>query len=105
MASKVPVVGSWYQDAEEDQLFEVVAVDDDAGTVEIQYVDGEVSEIDFDSWRQLLLLDAEPPEDWRASYELSNEDRRDTDEIYQPTDMSDPLSMVEGDTLYGLDDL
>ncbi len=105
MASKVPIVGSWYQDAEEDQLFEVVAVDENAGTVEIQYVDGELSEIDFDSWGQLLLLPAEPPEDWRASYELSNEDMRDTDEIYQPTDMSDPLSMVEGDTIYGLDDL
>ncbi len=105
MASQVPVVGSWYQDAEEDLVFEVVAVDEHAATVEVQYLDGEVSEIDFDTWRQLLLLPAEAPEDWRSSYELSEEDSHDADEVYHPQDMNDPLSMVEPDTTFGMDEL
>lgn len=64
MASQVPVIGAWYQDATEDQIFEVVAIDEQAALVEIQYLDGEVSELDFETWQQILLLSAKPPEDW-----------------------------------------
>ena len=105
MASQVPVVGGWYQDAAEDQVFEVVAVDERAGAVEIQYLEGEVSEIDFETWQQMILLPAEPPEDWRASYELSTEDSHDTDEIFVPDAVNDPLSLIEPETIYGIDDL
>ena len=105
MASQVPNIGKWYQDAAEDQVFEVVAVDEHAGTVEIQYLEGEVSEIDFETWQQLVLLPAKAPEDWRASYELSTEDSHDSDEIYIPEMANDPLSFVEPDTTYGIDDL
>jgi hypothetical protein len=49
MASQVPVIGAWYQDATEDQIFEVVAIDEQAALIEIQYVDGEVSELDFET--------------------------------------------------------
>ncbi|PCJ92907.1 MAG: hypothetical protein COA46_02735 [Porticoccaceae bacterium] len=105
MASQVPVIGTWYQDAVEDQIFEVVAVDDDAGSVEIQYVDGEVSEFDFETWQQMLLLSAKPPEDWRASYELSDEDRSITDDVFVPVNWNDPLSDLDFDTTLGVDDL
>lgn len=64
MASQVLVIGAWYQDATEDQIFEVVAIDKQAALVEIQYLDGEVSELDFETWQQMLLLSAKPPEDW-----------------------------------------
>jgi hypothetical protein len=104
MASQAPIIGTWYQDATEDQIFEVVAVDEDAGFVEIQYVDGEVSELDFETWQQMLLLSAKPPEDWRASYELSNEDRSATDDIYIPDQWSDPFSDLDSDTIYGIED-
>ena len=105
MASQVPIIGTWYQDAVEDQIFEVVAVDDDAGSVEIQYVDGEVSEFDFETWQQMLLLSAKPPEDWRASYELSDEDRSITDDVFVPVNWNDPLSDLDFDTTLGVDDL
>ena len=105
MASQVPVIGTWYQDAVEDQIFEVVAVDEDAASVEVQYVDGEVSEFDFEAWQQMLLLSAKPPEDWRASYELSNEDRSITDDVFVPVNWNDPLSDLDFDTTLGVDDL
>lgn len=104
MGSQVPVIGSWYQDATEDQIFEVVAVDEYAGAVEIQYQDGEVSELDFETWQQMLLLPAKAPEDWRASYELSNEDSSMADDVYIPEKWNDPLSDLDSDTIYGLDD-
>jgi hypothetical protein len=104
MASQVPVIGAWYQDATEDQIFEVVAIDEQAALIEIQYVDGEVSELDFETWQQMLLLSAKPPEDWRASYELSNEDSLMMDDIFIPENLNDPLSDLDSDTIYGLDD-
>ena len=104
MASQVPVIGAWYQDATEDQIFEVVAIDEQAALIEIQYVDGEVSELDFETWQQMLLLSAKPPEDWRASYELSNEDSLMMDGIFIPENLNDPLSDLDSDTIYGLDD-
>jgi len=104
MASQVPVIGAWYQDATEDQIFEVVAIDEQAALIEIQYVDGEVSELDFETWQQMLLLSAKPPEDWRASYELSNEDSLMMDDIFIPENLNDPLSDLDSYTIYGLDD-
>lgn len=104
MASQVPVIGAWYQDATEDQIFEVVAIDEQAALIEIQYVDGEVSELDFETWQQMLLLSAKPPEDWRASYELSNEDSLMMDDIFIPENLNDPLSDLDSDTIYELDD-
>jgi hypothetical protein len=35
------------------RIFEVVALDDVAGTVDIQYDDGGIDELDFDDWRAL----------------------------------------------------
>ena len=104
MASQVPIIGAWYQDATEDQIFEVVAVDEHTTTIEIQYLDGEISELDFETWQQMLLLSAKPPEDWRASYELSQEDSSMMDDIVIPENWNDPLSDLDSYTIYGLDD-
>jgi hypothetical protein len=49
-----PVVGAMYED-EEGLAFEVLSFDEDDGIVEVQYEDGEVSEIDIDSWYELDL--------------------------------------------------
>ncbi len=104
MAKQIPVIGEWYQDAAEDVLFEVVAVDEDAGTIEVQYEAGEVGEFDFDNWMQLVVLPAEAPEDWRVPYELSDDDGQDPDDVYMPGAFDDPLASIETDSFYGLDD-
>ena len=53
MASQVPVIGAWYEDASQDDIFEVVALDEHSGSIEIQHVGGEVSEIDFETWHHM----------------------------------------------------
>ena len=49
-----PVVGAMYED-EDGLAFEVLSFDEDDGIIEVQYEDGEVSEIDIDSWYELDL--------------------------------------------------
>ena len=105
MAKQAPEIGKWYQDAVEDVLFEVVAVDEDSLTVEVQYEDGEVGEFDLDTWMQMILLPAEAPEDWRTPFELSSDDWADPDAIMVPDNLGDPLSSLEGDVWFDIDDI
>lgn len=49
-----PVVGAMYED-EDGLAFEVLSFDEDEGTIEMQYEDGEVSEIDIDAWYEMDL--------------------------------------------------
>ncbi len=104
MARQLPIVGEWYQDAEQDTLFEVVAVDDHSGTIELQYEDGGVGEFDFDSWKQMIVLPAEPPEDWRVPYELGSDDSYDPDAVYVPNNYDDPLSSLDSESWYDNDE-
>lgn len=59
-----PVVGQWYSHRDKGDLFQVVAVDEEDGTVEIQEFDGALDELDLDEWYQQSLEAAEQPEDW-----------------------------------------
>ncbi len=49
-----PIVGNWYAHRDKGALFQVVALDEDAGTIEIQEFDGGLDELDIDEWRTLL---------------------------------------------------
>jgi hypothetical protein len=68
-----PRVGHWYKDATGD-LFEVVAYDEEEGTIEIQHFDGTVEELDADAWQEQPIEMAEPPEDWSGSLDIERED-------------------------------
>ncbi len=73
MTAPPPIIGSWYQLPEGD-LFEVVAWDPQEQTVEIQFYDGTIDEYDVESWSQLGIHPAEPPEDWSGSLDVVSED-------------------------------
>ena len=53
MATQVPGVGAWYR-LNGGPPFEVVALDDDDGTIEVQYVDGTLEELDLEDWEVLV---------------------------------------------------
>lgn len=59
-----PIVGNWYRSREKLQRFEVVAVDEEDGGIEIQHFDGDIEEIDRDTWLEMDLEPVEAPEDW-----------------------------------------
>ncbi len=90
-----PEVGGWYDDAE-GQSFEVIAIDDEEGIVEIQYFDGAVEELDKDSWYEMTLVAREAPEDWSGPFDdLERDDFGDTETVRHPEDWSGPLDSLD----------
>lgn len=73
MSAAKAEVGAWYQTAEGVYL-EVVALDLETDCIEIQFYDGTVEEYDRESWEELELRRAEPPEDWAGSLDISKDD-------------------------------
>lgn len=68
-----PVIGDWYKTLA-GETFEIVAYDEDDQTVEIQYEDGSIEELDLDTWRDLDLEAVEAPGDWSGSLDVERED-------------------------------
>ena len=71
-----PAIGDWYR-LRGGELFEVVALDDSDGTIEVQYFDGTVEEMEIADWHAQFsageIEDAEAPEDWSGSVDLDAE--------------------------------
>ncbi len=89
-----PRIGDWYQAINGDK-FEIVALDEDEATLEIQHYDGAVEEIDFDSWEEMELTSIEPPEDWSGSYDLERDDYGVDLELTGPTDHMNPFDELD----------
>jgi hypothetical protein len=68
-----PTIGNWYRNPS-GVLFEVVAYDEDDGTIEIQYFDGTIEEVereDWDAqWKDGAIEAGEAPEDWSGSVDV-----------------------------------
>jgi hypothetical protein len=69
-----PEIGHWYC-GQNGNLFEVVAIDDLEGAIELQHFDGTLEEADLDAWVAMHAAAAEAPEDWTGSVDVSGEDR------------------------------
>jgi hypothetical protein len=74
------------------------------GSIETQYLDGEVSEYDLDAWREMQLEAVEAQEDWRAAFELDDDDLLDPDLPMHPQDWTSPVNTIEPDAMYGVED-
>jgi hypothetical protein len=85
MSDVDPIIGNWYRNEETGNDFEVVALDEDAQTVEIQDFDGELEELDLDAWYELPLEAIETPEDWSGPF-----DELEADDLgYDEEELSD----------------
>jgi hypothetical protein len=88
--SAQPEIGSWYS-LRGGEKFEVVAVDEDDGTIEMQSFDGTVEEMDVEDWKSQFASGeievADAPEDWTGSVDVDGED-----------DSPAPNSGYEGDS-------
>jgi hypothetical protein len=77
MAAPRPNIGEWYRHSG-GSLFEVVAKDEDDGTIDIQYFDGTLEEMDVEDWESQwdegAIEAAEAPEDWSGSVDIEPED-------------------------------
>jgi hypothetical protein len=69
MTSPSPVVGVWYR-RPAGALFEVVAIDRDDATVEVQHFDGTLEEFDLEAWAEQEFEETQAPEDWTGSVDV-----------------------------------
>lgn len=86
-------VGDWFTTPLREERFEIVAIDNDAATIEIQYYDGTVEEIDFESWPQLEAEAIDQPEDWTGAFDADREDLGD--ETAPMLSLSDPYDDID----------
>ena len=96
MSNPTPAIGQWYRRTG-GETFEVVAVDPDDSTIEIQYFDGTIEELELDEWNTDPVVAQEAPEDWTGSVDVEPEDYENEVEA-SPGDGSalrDPLQFVD----------
>lgn len=77
---EAPIVSQWYRYLDREDQFQVTAVDEDEGLIEIQHVDGDFEELERESWDELDIEPTDAPEDWEAEEELDEEDYGESDE-------------------------
>jgi hypothetical protein len=101
MATPQPGIGDWYRQNGE-ALFEVVALDEKDGTIEIQYFDGTVEEMDVEDWAAQwedgALESAQPPEDFSGSVDVEGDDDevRNNDNYGEDRDLrASPLDGID----------
>jgi hypothetical protein len=86
-------VGHWYRRLN-GNLFEVVAVDEERSTVELQHFDGTIEGVELDVWKDINLEPAQAPEDWSGSVDIEFEDLPET-EIPLSMGWQDPLDFID----------
>ena len=75
-----PVPGQWYENLEDEESFRVLTVDEDSELVEIEYLDGEIEEIDLETWHEMDLEQTDEPEGWSESDEEEDEEEEEEEE-------------------------
>jgi hypothetical protein len=81
-----PVPGQWYENLEEEESFRVLSVDEDSELLEIEYLDGDIEEIDLEAWHEMDLERIEEPEGWSES---DDEDEAEEDDDWDEDDEED----------------
>jgi hypothetical protein len=73
-----PQAGQWYEDLDREETFRVMSVDPDDTLVRIQWLDGEVEDLDLEEWHTLDLELSAEPEGW-VDETASGDDEDDDD--------------------------
>ncbi len=94
MATRYPVIGQWFQPPS-GAVFEVVALDESARTIEIQLFDGTIDEVDLETWYDMRPMEIEPPEDWSGSVDMDPEDFLGKKKDGLPPGYQDPLAFLD----------
>ncbi len=94
MALQYPVIGTWFR-RPNGTLFEVVALDEEEATVEIQQFDGTIDEVELENWPELLLVEVSAPEDWSGSVDMDPEDYVGRKDSEMPNGFHDPLAFLD----------
>ena len=84
-----PTPGQWYENLEEEESFRVLSVDEDSELIEIEYLDGDIEEIDIEAWHEMDLEMISEPEGWSDADEDEDEEEEEDDEEEDDDDDDD----------------
>ena len=84
-----PAPGKWYENLEDGEVFQVLSVDEDSELIELQYEDGDVEEVDHETWQELDLNLTEEPEGWTGGDDDPDDDEDDWDDEDEDEDEDD----------------
>jgi hypothetical protein len=59
-----PQIGQWYERLDNGAVFQVTGVDESGMTIELQAIDGDLDEVDPETWAAMPLELRGAPEDW-----------------------------------------
>jgi Family of unknown function (DUF6763) len=96
MSRTFPAIGQWFR-RPNGALFEVVALDEEENTVEVQHFDGTIDEIELDAWPEQFLVAVAAPEDWSGSLDMDPEDFVGESADDMPRGFHDPLEFLDKD--------
>ena len=94
MAIAMAKIGDWYRKVG-GELFEIVAIDEADGTIEIQDFDGTVEEVEIEAWYDMHCRPADPPEDYSGSLDIESEDYLAKRDGAGRKDCTDPLEYLD----------
>jgi hypothetical protein len=75
-----PVAGQWYENIDENESFRVLSVDEDSELIEIEYLDGDIEELDLDTWREFDLDKIDQPEGWSGADDDDEDEKEKKEE-------------------------
>ncbi len=91
-------IGQWYARCDKGEIFQVIGCDEDSPTIEIQNFDGDLDEIDRDTWSALRLALAAPPEDWTGPVDdVERDDLGYSETGMTGADWSEPLRQLRAE--------
>ena len=96
-----PVPGKWYKSLDDEEVFQVLSIDEDSELIELQYEDGDVEEIDYETWHELDVDLTEEPEGWSGSEDEVEDDEDDDWDDDEDEDEDDDDEDDEDDDKYG----
>jgi len=84
-----PVPSQWYENVEEEESFRVLSVNEDSELIEIEYLDGDIEEIDLETWHEMDLERIEEPEGWSESDDEDLDEDEDEEDDEDEDDWDD----------------
>lgn len=96
MPGTYPKIGHWFR-RPDGTLLEVVAVDEADDTIEMQFFDGTIDEIDLEAWREQFCVEVSAPEDWSGSVDMDPDDYKGTGKDDMPRGFHDPFEFLGKD--------
>ena len=84
-----PVPSQWYENVEEEESFRVLSVNEDSELIEIEYLDGDIEELDLEAWHEMDLEKIAQPEGWSESDDEDVDEDEDEEDDEDEDDWDD----------------